>query len=509
MEVEYLVLQAVLNSVGKPRRVDRSGRSYWVADAVLIVPGVLPGSQGPLYYPPEEVELSTDAWNGMPVVVNHPVHNDNPVSARHPAVLDRWGIGEVYGAKFTDRLTAQAWIEEERCLRVEPSVIHALEKNETVELSTGLSLKKKAAPEGSVHNAVAYQFTTYGYRPDHLAILPDGRGACAVDDGCGLNVRNKVSHDQLRNRLSELLHKQYKSSLDPYDSSVYVVDVYDKEVIFTHDDKLWRVKYNLDLRDDQVSLSDGGAEEVRRTISYKPVNTADPTNNQEIPMDPKEKSKIVTFLTTNCACWKIKGSDKVLNDLPDEQLQSLYRKAQDDQHRDEIQNAATKEWKDSVGTTHVWDAATKTWQSKPAETKKEDPVQNKDDKGKQDPPRKKTKEEWLADAPDEVKEVFNTAAESQKIERERLLDEITSNIQDGNAKATARVQFQGKSIAELRAISSLIPKKIPINNGLPPHYGLAPGAPNSVDDTVFNEDEDLLVPGEHIGVGSGHDDNDD
>ena len=39
------------------RRESLHGRSYLVAPTTLIVPGVLNGSMGPLYYPPEDTCL--------------------------------------------------------------------------------------------------------------------------------------------------------------------------------------------------------------------------------------------------------------------------------------------------------------------------------------------------------------------------------------------------------------------------------------------------------------------
>ena len=44
----------VANFSGKARRETWDGREYLVAPATLIVPGVLNGSQGPLFYPPDE-----------------------------------------------------------------------------------------------------------------------------------------------------------------------------------------------------------------------------------------------------------------------------------------------------------------------------------------------------------------------------------------------------------------------------------------------------------------------
>ena len=47
---------------------------YIVAPAVMVVKGVLPGSQGPLMYEDEDTSAATFNWNGMPLTYGHPYH---------------------------------------------------------------------------------------------------------------------------------------------------------------------------------------------------------------------------------------------------------------------------------------------------------------------------------------------------------------------------------------------------------------------------------------------------
>ena len=47
--------QVLVNLTGMVRHETLNGRDHIVAPLSLIVPGVLDGSRGPLYYPPEEV----------------------------------------------------------------------------------------------------------------------------------------------------------------------------------------------------------------------------------------------------------------------------------------------------------------------------------------------------------------------------------------------------------------------------------------------------------------------
>jgi hypothetical protein len=188
--VELVVVN--FRAAGKARRTTFNGRDYLVAPMTLIVPGVVPGSEGPLLYPLEELARNYQAWNYMPIVVNHPLRNGRHVSAREPAILEQSGVGFVFNASLDGRLRGEGWFDVERTRRVDARVLDRLERGEPLELSTGLYVDEEAAPLGAVWNTPGgprpYRAVARNYRPDHLAVLPDQRGACAVDDGCGVLV---------------------------------------------------------------------------------------------------------------------------------------------------------------------------------------------------------------------------------------------------------------------------------------------------------------------------------
>ena len=172
------------------RRAKLHGRDHLVAPTVLIVPGVLNGSQGAILYPAKDVAESLDAWNGMPVVVYHP-HTRG--SARSPETVDSQKIGEVYNARIRDgKLMADVWIDVARAQQIDPRVLNALESGRSMEVSTGLVLDASVAPNGASWNGRSYALIASNLRPDHLAVLPDQTGACSIKDGCGLLVGNRV-----------------------------------------------------------------------------------------------------------------------------------------------------------------------------------------------------------------------------------------------------------------------------------------------------------------------------
>ena len=71
--------------------------------------------------------------------------------------------------------------------RKRPALFADLAAGRKIELSTGLFTDNEPARPGATHNGRAYGHVARAHRPDHLAILPDRRGACSVDDGCGVN----------------------------------------------------------------------------------------------------------------------------------------------------------------------------------------------------------------------------------------------------------------------------------------------------------------------------------
>ncbi len=190
--MEILAANAVAS---RPRRAMHEGREFLVASATLIVPGVLNGSKGPGYYPPEEVDLNSSAWNHVPIVVYHPT---DPVSGAHvsansPGVLERQGIGELRQCKYDGKLRAETWFDVEKTRRVDPRILNSLRAGKQVELSTGLFTDSEPAPLGSHHNGRPYTWIARNHQPDHLAVLPDQVGACSIRDGCGILVNAKDS----------------------------------------------------------------------------------------------------------------------------------------------------------------------------------------------------------------------------------------------------------------------------------------------------------------------------
>ena len=174
----------LLANLSTSRYADEGGRRYLVAPVTMIVPGVLNGSQGPLYYSPREIKRSVESWEGKPITLRHPRNERGDlVSANGRGVR----LGTIRNAQYQGKLIAEAWFDPKAVRRENPSLLRKLEQGEQTELSTGLFTENRPVKNGE-YQGHKYTHVARNYRPDHLAILPDEVGACSVADGCGVNV---------------------------------------------------------------------------------------------------------------------------------------------------------------------------------------------------------------------------------------------------------------------------------------------------------------------------------
>lgn len=188
-------METVLANLGTTRRETIHGRQFIVAQAQIFPKGggVLNGSKGALYYPKDEIGRNPDAWNGVPLVGYHPTENGAHVSGRSPRVIAERGLGTLWNVTEGD--AGEAWFDVEavrnfdRKLSPAARILPRLERGQPIELSTGLFTDNIAEP--GTFNGRPYDAVARNYRPDHLAILPDQRGACSHADGCGVNVNEQ------------------------------------------------------------------------------------------------------------------------------------------------------------------------------------------------------------------------------------------------------------------------------------------------------------------------------
>ena len=463
-----------LNTTGKARTEFIGDTEYRVADLTMIVPGVLNGSKGPLLYPEDEVTNNPQAWNGMPILVYHPL--DGKTSGRDPEVLNNQGIGYIYNSSVEGKnLKAQGWFNVEDTKRVDNRVFDALEEGTQIEISTGLDLTMEPASDGAVFNGVKYDYVAKDYKPDHLAILPDKKGACSLKDGCGVFnqedckcggecgpckansiindergekvlfffTENELSHGEIHSQLSSLLNEQRNG-----DSYCWVTEVYNHEFIYEKNSEYYKQGYTVS--EGVVSLVDS-PQQVVKEITYKPIA------NQENPMATKTaKTKLVDQVIANCDCWEDEDRH-TLNRMSEKQLKTLFVSNEDGE--EDTTPPVVEE-------TKVEETPTPEPTPTPAPAPTEQSTAN----------QKLSLEEWMKLAPSEVQSVVKNALDIENQERIRIVGVMTENASE-DKRASLKEILMSKTLNELRTLSALIPKDSKSQETVSNFFGQMGGSP--------------------------------
>lgn len=159
---------------------DGIAREWLVAPVVGLVPGVLKGE----LVTSEVVKPSERAWDGVPLVIEHPKRGGQFISAQEADVPH---VGLFRKAHVNGKLQGEMWFDVAALVSTGSTgeqVISALEAGEMLEVSTGYFRSVEA--RAGVHNGQAYQSVAHDIQPDHLAVLLSVPGACSIRDGCGV-----------------------------------------------------------------------------------------------------------------------------------------------------------------------------------------------------------------------------------------------------------------------------------------------------------------------------------
>lgn len=164
------------------------GRDHFVVHCTMLTEGVHTGSNGPLFYPAQELDRTARLWNGKAVIVYHP---SNPSDfSGSPDVFNRHRVGFVFNARMDGiKLVADLWIDVARVQTVDYRIYEAIMNGRRMDVSTGLT--SGFMERAGTYNGKPFSHSVIGIMPEHLAILPDMTGACSVADGCGILVNGK------------------------------------------------------------------------------------------------------------------------------------------------------------------------------------------------------------------------------------------------------------------------------------------------------------------------------
>jgi len=270
------------------------GKKHLVVPVVMMVEGVHNGSKGPIFHMGSELARWTEAWNGIPVTVSHPVKEGTNVSANAPDVLDSSSVGRIFNTTYDNGLKAEAWIDFDKISAKSIEALEAIQNGEPLDVSVGVFNDIEEAQEGAEWNGESYGTIAYNYRPDHLALLPGEEGACSWKDGCGIRTNKKGGNEvkELLTTFQELSQKGYVvsllnnemgfreiqealqaklQSLNTDGKYHYIEEVFDDSIVYSkwadgEGETLYKQEYTMD--DSGNIVFDGMRIEVKKKVEY-------------------------------------------------------------------------------------------------------------------------------------------------------------------------------------------------------------------------------------------------
>lgn len=466
-------------------------RDHIVVPVVALVEGVIypNGAAAPELVPEALFARLPQAWNGRPIVIDHPVVDGAmTLACTDPAVLERELSGTVFGACVKNhRLSMEAWIDVSRVAVVGQKLSDMIERvkaGDPIEVSVGAMVM--AAESRGVYKGKPYYGTWVDYGPDHLALLSKGDvGACSRDMGCGVRVAHIVTDagmvtiprgeqdmatrtKRLTDRIRDLLRlgvteedmtdvelrravdAALRASVPGYLGIIEIAPGAGSVVFETcPGDTYLTMMSSFTVDDKGAATLKGEPQVVEPVTEYRPVaaegveetpraacgcggaGNSEDTTTTKAANQPQEdtmtKTERVAALIANAKTpWKQENA-AMLEGASEELLASL-----------EAQAAATVETPAATTTTETPApaATTVTAQAATAET-----------------PAEPTLEALLAKASPDMRAAFAEIEAKAKAEKAGLIERLAKS---GRSSFTPE-QLQGKAVEELRALCALLP----------------------------------------------------
>jgi hypothetical protein len=141
-------------------------------------------SDAPEYVSAATLAQNLPRWRGRPVMLGHPEKDGRMLSAEDPGVRAARQVGKVANARSDGRrLLMEIAIDPARCEALGAhEMLHRLRTGQHVEVSVGVFAATDM--QAGRFNGRGYTRSWTSMFPDHLALLPDGAGACSYPD-CG------------------------------------------------------------------------------------------------------------------------------------------------------------------------------------------------------------------------------------------------------------------------------------------------------------------------------------
>lgn len=196
---------APFRSVDTVERVETDDGEFLKATGVLAKEGVYqyPRANRDRPYrellPSESLEASEEAWDHIPLALDHPVDEDGIATTFDAGVEEPPVIGDLRSPTAKDdsetKLTGEAWFDLAHSGEHDgefDAIVEALENDETIE--TSAAYRTSRANESGIYNGERYDAVQRPLLPDHVAVFVPGSGKtgnCSVEAGCGIGRANQ------------------------------------------------------------------------------------------------------------------------------------------------------------------------------------------------------------------------------------------------------------------------------------------------------------------------------
>lgn len=205
---DLIVLRHQIDGAVSEKTVD--GKTFLIVPVVAVREGVLHDELAPA----SEFGRAASLWEDAPVPVFHPQINGQHVSARRPDQAAR-SIGRFYDVRMEDgALKGNIWLDIARAKEIGGDALLALtmlQSGRPVDVSTAYFRDRETS--AGTFNGKSYTGIQRNIQPDHLALLPGGKGECSWKDGCGAPRVNERGERMQVNEMIAALRANFAMSL--------------------------------------------------------------------------------------------------------------------------------------------------------------------------------------------------------------------------------------------------------------------------------------------------------
>ena len=429
------------------------GRKHIIVPVIMMVEGVHNGSHGPLLHLAEDLCKFPEAWNGIPISVSHPEMEGRIVSANRPNIIDQQGVGRVYGTEFIDgKLKGEAWIDEEKLRQISQTAYAYIMQARPLDVSVGVFTEDE--PVSGVWNGEQYVGVARNYRPDHLALLPGGQGACSWQDGCGIraNAEGGVKVNEIIKSIKEYVGKGYYSLIQ-------INGVGFRDIISAIQSKLDQMNNGTNVHFLKDVFDGYFIYEVESKIApsgrvlYKRGYTKNIEGGVEFSEDPVLVVKKVEYIakTNN----NIEGGGKIMNKCCPKKIEALL------QSRNTSFVEADKTWLETLEEVYIDKLIAMQKEPEPQKEKEEKtPQQLKEEAINVLKEQLNDSKKFLELLPEETRKQMEYGMKLYQEARQELIDHITSN-----ADVFTKEELQSKETEELKKIAALIKPQVDYSGG--------------------------------------------